>query len=146
MDVVTVNASSLTLCCLAGLAFAAPAWGGDPALRELQRNQQMRRQQQDELQLRMLQYYRSAQNPPVHARQREAQRQLEIDQRQRQQELHYRRYVEAQPSLPTDDEGTGRTKAQIEQQRAEQQGQQQLQRFDWELQQEAERRKGQKPN
>ena len=131
----TVSATSLFLCVLAGLALASPVWGSDPALREVQRNQQMRQQQQDALQLRMQQYHRSAQTPPADAREQEVVRQLEIEQRQRQQELHYRQGIDVQPALPSDDEGTRRAKAQIEQQRAEQQGQQQLRRFDWELEQ-----------
>ncbi len=134
-----VNASSLLLCCLAGLALAGQAWGGDPVLRELERSQQMRQQQQDALQLRMQQYHRSVQTPPADTSQQQAIQQLEIEQRQRQQETHYRQNIEAQPTAPADDEGTRRAKGQIEQQRAEQQGQQQLRRFDWELEQAGKR-------
>ena len=120
---------------LAELALTAPAWGNAPAQRELQRNQHLRQQQQDEFQLRMQQHQRSVQTPPADPREQQAIRQLEIDQRQRQQELHYRQNVDVQPVLPSDDEGTRRAKAQIEQQRARQQSEQQLQRFDWEQQQ-----------
>lgn len=122
--------------CLAAPALAGAAWGSDtdPALREMQRNLELRRQQQDELRLRMKQYERSIQAPPVNARQQQAIRQLELEQRRRLQELHYRQSVEAQPALPAEDEGTRRAKAQIEQQRAQQQSEQQLRRFDRESQ------------
>lgn len=121
--------------CLAALALAGAAWGSDtdPALREMQRNLELRRQQQDDLRLRMRQYERSIQAPPADARQQQAIRQLEIEQRQRLQELHYRQSVEAPSAPPAEDEGTRRAKAQIEQQRAQQQSEQQLRRFDREL-------------
>ncbi|MBI3069047.1 MAG: hypothetical protein HYY79_09300 [Betaproteobacteria bacterium] len=90
----------------------------------------------------MKQYERSIQTPPADARQQQAIRQLEIEQRQRLQELHYRQSVEAPSALPAEDEGTRRAKAQIEQQRAQQQSEQQLRRFDRELQQQADQRKG----
>jgi hypothetical protein len=116
--------------CLAGFVLVLPAWASDPAQREVRRSQQVRQHQQDELQLRMQQYHRSLEAPPTDAR-----RQLEIDQRRRQQQLHYRQSIEVQPPSPADDEGTHRAKAQIEQQRAQQESERELQRFDRELQQ-----------
>jgi hypothetical protein len=117
------------------MALTPLAWSADPASRDLQRNQQMRQQQQDELQLRMQQYQRSIQTPPGDVRQQQTIRQLEVEQRQRQQQLQYRQNVETPPAPTTDDEGAQRAKAQIEQQRMEQERQQQLQRFDWEMEQ-----------
>ncbi|MBI4207520.1 MAG: hypothetical protein HY527_21080, partial [Betaproteobacteria bacterium] len=72
---------------------------------------------------------------PADARQEQAIRQLEIDQRQRQQELHYRQNMNVPPPSPVDDEATRRAKSQIEQQRAGQERRRQLQRFDWEMEQ-----------
>lgn len=108
-------------------------------MRELQRNLETRQQQQDGLQLRMQQQQRSVQNPPADARQQQLIRQLEIEQRQRQQELQYRQDIDVQPAAPADDEGTRRAKSQIEQQRARQQGEQQLRQFDWQIEQSGRR-------
>ncbi|HET9664187.1 MAG TPA: hypothetical protein VFP00_08150, partial [Burkholderiales bacterium] len=62
-------------------------------------------------------------------------RQLEIDQLQRQRELHYRQNQNVPLASPMDDEGTRRAKGQIEQQRAQQESRRQMQRFDWEMEQ-----------
>ena len=129
------------LCALLTLIWALSAGAEDASLRALQRSQQQRQQQQDELQLRMQQYQRSSQTPPADARQEQALRQLELDQLQRQQTLHYRQNLNVPPASPVDDEGTRRAKAQIEQQRAAQESRRQLQRFDWEMEQ-ARRRDG----
>ena len=104
-------------------------------MRALQRNEQQRQQQQDELQLRMQQYQRSSQTPPANARQEQAIRQLELDQLQRQQALHYRQNIHVPPASPADDEASRRAKAQIDRQRAAQESRRQLQRFDWEMEQ-----------
>lgn len=127
--------------CFSAVMAAGPAWGDqDPALGELQRHQQMRQQQQDELLLRMMQQQRRAQNPPANARQEQSLRQIEIEQLQRQRELHYRHSLEFQPAVPADDEGTRRAKSQIGLQRAREQSEQQLRQFDWQLLQESPQR------
>jgi hypothetical protein len=123
------------LCLLLTVIWALSAGAEDASLRALQRNQQQRQQQQEELQLRMQQYQRSSQTPPGNARQEQAIRQLEIDQLQRQQALHYRQNLNVPPPAPIDDEATQRAKAQIDQQRAAQESRRQLQRFDWEMEQ-----------
>jgi len=123
------------LYCLAWIASPGAAWSEEPGVRELQRGQQMRQQQQDELQLRMQQYQRSSQTPSADVRQQQSIRQLEIDQRQRQQELHYRQNMNVPPPSPLDDEATRRARSQIEEQRAGQESRRQLQRFDWEMEQ-----------
>lgn len=131
----------LALCFFAAATSAGPAAGEqDPVLREVQRHQQMRQQQQDELWLRMLQQQRRVQNPPANARQEQSLRRLEIEQLQRQRELHYRQSIEVQPAAPVEDEGTRRAKSQIELQRAREQSEQQLRQFDWQLLQESRRR------
>ena len=131
---------------LACALLSAPAWGADPGQREVQRNQQLRQQQQEDLQLRMQQYQRAVQSPPGDVRQQQSLRQLEIEQRQRQQQLHQRQNIETpQPAPQADDEGTQRAKAQIEQQRMQQERLQQLQRFDADLQQRAEQGKSAAP-
>jgi hypothetical protein len=130
---------SSILVCLATVTWAAPVWADDAALRELQRNQQQRQQQQDALQLRMQQHQRSSQMPSLDARQEQGIRQLEINQRQRQQELHYRQNMNVPPPSPVDNEPARRAKAQIEQQRAGQESRRQLQRFDWEMEQARQR-------
>jgi len=112
----------------------ASAWGEDPGARELQRNLQQRQQQQEELQLRMQQYQRSA-PPPSGVQQNQAIRQLEIEQLQRQRALHYRQQQNLPLPDPMDDEATRRAKAQLEQQRANEESRRQMQRFDWELEQ-----------
>jgi hypothetical protein len=82
----------------------------------------------------MQQYQRSAQQPPADARQRQAIEQLELNQQLRQQQLHHQqqRDFQARPELPSEDEGTRRAKAQIEQQRARRESRQQLEQFDLE--------------
>ena len=127
------------LCSVSAVIWALSAGAGDASLRELQRNQQQRQQQQDELQLRMQQYQRSSQTPPANARQEQAIRQLEIEQLQRQQALHYRQNMNVPPPSPVDDEAARRAKAQIEQQRAAQEARRQLQRFDREMEQARQR-------
>ena len=120
--------------CSVALALVPSAWADDPAARELQRSQLQRQQQQDELQLRMQQYQRNAPSSnSLHPDQ--SVRQLEIEQLQRQRELHYRQNQNVAPPAPMDDEGTRRAKAQIEQQRAQQESRRQMQRFDWEMEQ-----------
>jgi hypothetical protein len=119
---------------------AMPAWGAeDAASRALQQNQLLRQQQQDQLQLRMQQYQRNGQNPPADARQRQALEQLELNQQLQQQLLHLQQQRERQvrPELPSDDEGTRRAKAQIEERRARQESRRQLDQFDRELQSQA---------
>jgi hypothetical protein len=123
------------------VAFAIPAWGADdPAARALQQHQLQRQQQQDALQLRMQQQQHAVQSPPADSQQLQAMKQLEIDQQQRQQDLHYRQSIEPSATHPSDDEGSRRAKVQIEQERAQQQSQQQLRSFDAESQRQAERR------
>jgi hypothetical protein len=123
--------------------WALPAGADDASLRELQRNQQQRQQQQDELQLRMQQHQHSSQMPPsLDARQEQGIHQLEIDQRQRQQALHYRQNIDVPPPSPVDDDAARRAKTQIEQQRAGQESRRQLQRFDWEMEQARQRSSG----
>jgi len=120
------------LLALSGMAIAAD----DPAARALQQNQLLRQQQQDQLQLRMLQYQHSVQNPPADARQGQALEQLELDQAQRQQQLQMQqqRALQTRPELPSEDAATRAAKTQIDQVRARQESQRQLQQFDWELQ------------
>jgi len=116
------------------LSGAAAALGADdPGIRALQQNQLQRQQQQDALQLRMQQQQGSVQNLPVNARQQQAIRQLETDQQLRQQELHYRQGIEPVSAQPSEGEDTRRAKAQMDLQKAQQQSQQQLRRFESEL-------------
>src|SRR5688572_14299240 len=112
--------------CLAGMVAGAE----DPGAKAFQQNQQQRQQQQDALQLRMQQQQRATQVPPAGVRQQQSGRQLEIEQQQRQQELHYRQSVEPSTAQPSDDDGTRRAKAQLEQQKAQRESERQLQRFD----------------
>jgi len=125
-------------------AAAAALGADDPGTRALQQHQLQRQQQQDALQLRMQQQQGSVQNPPADARQQQAIRQLEADQQQRQQELHYRQGIEPSTAQPSDDAGTQRAKAQLEQDRANEQGQRQLLRYESEAQQRAEQARRQK--
>jgi hypothetical protein len=126
--------SRLLRFCSVAIALVPSAWADDPAARELQRSQLQRQQQQDELQLRMQQYQRNAPSSgSLHPDQ--GVRQLEIEQLQRQRELHYRQNQNVAPPAPMDDEGTRRAKAQIEQQRAQQESRRQMQHFDWEMEQ-----------
>jgi hypothetical protein len=129
---------SLTL----ALAFAHQVVADDATSRELHRQLQQRQQQQDQLQLRMQQYQRDAQPPRASVPQEPAIRQLEIEQQQRQRELHYRQQQSVPPPSPMDDEATRRAKAQLDQQRADQESRRQLQRFDRELEQARRRQSG----
>ncbi|MDH3287580.1 MAG: hypothetical protein OEP48_07650 [Betaproteobacteria bacterium] len=127
------------------VALVALAWGADePGARALHEQQMMRQQQQDTLQLRMQQQQRSLQSPPAGAREGEALERLQINQQQRQQQLHYRQNIEPPTAHPDDDAGARRTKAELERQRAQRQGERQLQRFDSELQQRVESGRGEK--
>lgn len=135
---------------LAGAALAAAAWGAeDPAVRALQQHQLQRQQEQEALQLRMLQQQRGAQKPPADAprqpatdllevdrqqRQQRSMERLQNDQQQRQQQQHYRQAIEPETAQPSDDEAARRAKAQMELRKAQEQSQQQLRRFDSELQ------------
>ena len=123
--------------CFSGVAAGAD----DPVARALQQHQLQRQQQQDSLQLRMNQQQRALQTPPADARQQQTLRQLEIEQQQRQQELQYRQGIAPSTAQPTDDAGTQRGKAQMELQKAQQESGRQLQRFEREAEQEAQRRR-----
>ena len=116
----------------------------DPGARAVQRLQLQRQQQQDALQLRMEQQQRSAREPSAAAPQ-QARRQLEVDQQQRQQELHFQQGVEPATVQPSDDPGTRRAKAQLEAERAREQGQRQLLRFESEAQSRLEQARSEKP-
>jgi hypothetical protein len=59
---------------------------------------------------------------------------LRVDQQQRQQQLHDRQGIEPGTAQPSDDEAGSRAKAQMELQKAQQSSQQQLRRFESELQ------------
>lgn len=120
-------------------ASAGLAWGADePGARALQEHQIMRQQQQETLHLRMQQQQRSLQSPPAGARESEELERLQINQEQRQQQLHYRLDIEPPTAHPDDDAGARRAKAGLERQRAQRQSEQQLHRFDSELQQRVE--------
>jgi hypothetical protein len=111
------------------------AWGAeDPGTRALQQHQLRRQQQEEATQLRQLQQQRSVQSPPAGDRERQDLEKLNIEQQQRQQELHYRQSVTPTAAQPADDEGTRRAKAEMELLRARQQSQQQLRQFERELQ------------
>ena len=137
-----LSAAALLLI-LSGVAGAAD----DPAARALQQNQLLRQQQQDQMQLRMQQYQHSVQNPPGDARQGQVLEQLELDQALRQQQLQMQqqRALQTRPDIPSEDPGTRAAKAQIDQARARQESQRQLQQFDWELQSAAQQRRRAEP-
>jgi hypothetical protein len=123
----------------------SPARGAEaPAGGALQQNQMMRQQQQEALQLRMLQEQRSLQSPPGGARERQERERLEIDQRQRQQEQQYRQDIEPSTAHPGDEPGVQRAKTQRDLLDAREQGQGQLGRFDYELQQRTESKRTEK--
>jgi hypothetical protein len=125
----------LFLAAIGWMAVAVPAWGADdPGARAVHQQQIQRQQQQDALQLRMQQQQRAVQHPPQDTAQKQALERLQADQRQRQQELHYRQSIEPPVVQPTDDEGTRRAKEAAERQKAEQQGQELLRRSDTHLQ------------
>jgi hypothetical protein len=135
---------------LAGVLLVAGARGAeDPAVGALQQHQLQRQQQQEALQLRMLQQQRDAQNPPSGAqrqqatdlqqadqlqRQQRAREQLQIDQQQRQQQLHFRQGIEPGSAQSTEDAAGQQNKAQMDLRKAREQSQQQLRRFESELQ------------
>jgi hypothetical protein len=120
---------------LIAILFAGAAWGAEePGARALQEQQLMRQQQQDALQLRLQQQQRSLQSPPPGPRERQERERLQIMQEQKQQELHYRQKIEPPTAHLDDDAGVQGAKAQMQRQRAKEQGEQQLQRFDSELQ------------
>ena len=118
-----------------GALLVIPAWGAeDPGARALQQHQLQRQQQLDALQLRMQQQQSSVQAAPVDARQKQAVEQLQINQRQEQQQLHYRQGIEPAAAQPSDDVATRGARQQVELDKARQQGQQQLRRFESQLQ------------
>ena len=125
----------LFLAAIGWMAAAVTAWGADdPGARAVHQQQIQRQQQQEALQLRMQQQQRAVQHPPQDAAQKRALERLQADQRQRQQELHYRQGIEPPVVQPTDDEGTRRAKEAVERQKAQQQGQELLRRSDTHLQ------------
>ena len=128
------------------LSGMAPAVLGadDPGARALQQHQLQRQQQQDALQLRMQQHQRRLHNPPADARQQQALGQMEADQQQRQQELQYRQGIEPATAQPSDDAGTRHAKAQLEEERAREQSQRQLLRFESEAQRRVEQARREK--
>lgn len=65
-------------------------------------------------------------------------RQMEIEQQQRQQELHYRQGIAPPLAHPSDDPGTQGAKARQQQQEAGRQGEEQLRRFEAESRRRAE--------
>jgi len=136
MRIEVATAAAALLLFLAGQASGTD----DPGSRAIQQLQLQRQQQQDQLQLKMQQYQRNALYPSSDARQRQAIEQLELDQALRQQQLHMnqQRALQSRPELPSDAPATRDGKAQIEQQRARQEGQRQLQQFDMELQSKVE--------
>lgn len=122
------------LAAVSGLALGAGAGGAeDPGARALQQQQIQRQQQQDALQLRMQQQQRAVQGAPQGAKEKQALEKLTIEQRQRQQELHYRQGVEPPTAQPSDDPATRRAKETLERDKARQQGRELLQRSDAEL-------------
>jgi hypothetical protein len=136
---ISVGKNSAVLALL--LVLAGPAWSADdPGARAVQQLQLQRQQQQDQLQLEMQQSQLNSMNPPADARQGQATQQLELDQSLRQQQLQMdqQRALQARPDLLPDGLGTRAAQAPIEQQRARQDSQRQLQQFDVELQNQAE--------
>ena len=121
----------LFLTAIGWMTLVAPTGGADdPGARAVHQQQIQRQQQQDALQLRMQQQLRAVQNPQQDAAQNQALERLQADQRQRQQELHYRQGIEPPVVQPPDDEGTRQAKAAVERQKAQQQGQELLRRSD----------------
>lgn len=113
-----LNPRSIAIACA---MLVSPAWGAeDPGARVLQQHQLQRQQQQEALQLRMRQQHQSAQSAPADARQRQLLEQLHSEQRQRQDQQHYRQAVEPTTAQPADDEATRRVKAEMERQKARQ--------------------------
>ena len=88
----------------------------------------------------MQQQQRGVQSGPTGARQPTA-GQAEIEQQQRQQELHYRQGIAPPSAHPSDDPGTRRAKAQGELDEARRQSEEQLRGFDAESRRQAEKRR-----
>jgi hypothetical protein len=82
----------------------------------------------------MQQQQRSVQESPADPRRQQAVEQLQINQQQQQQELHYRQGIEPASAQPSEGAGTRKAKAQMELEKAQHQSQQQLRRFESELQ------------
>jgi hypothetical protein len=125
------NPAWLMLALVAGWVTCAPTGADgadDPAARSLLQQQLQRQQQQEALQLRMQQQQQAASGPPPHARQRQALEQLQVEQRLRQQELHYRQDVETVTPQPADDPGMQRARDDLEKEKARQQGESLLRR------------------
>jgi hypothetical protein len=121
------------------VALVALAWGADePGARALQKHHMMRQQQQETLQLRMQQQQRGLQSPPAGVREGGEFQKLQINQEKRQQQLHYRQNIERPTAHPDDDAGARHAKGKLERQRAQRQSEEQLRRFDSELQQRGE--------
>lgn len=121
---------------------AVPVRGADdPAARALQEQQLHRQQQQEALQLRMQQQQRAVQSAPAGVGQQQSVGETEIEQRQQQHELHYRQGVAPPTASPDDDPGTRRARAQIEQEQARRQSEEQLRRFDAESRRQADKRR-----
>jgi RecB family endonuclease NucS len=104
----------------------------------------MRQQQQDTLQLRMLQQQRGVQSPPGGAREGHEHERLQVNQEQRQQELHYRQNVEPSTAHPGDEAGIQRAKADRDRRQAQEEGEAQLRRFDSELRRRTETQRPEK--
>jgi len=128
------------LAAISCVAPGLPAAGEDAAEKALRQHQLRRQQQQEQLQLRMQQQQRGAQDPPSDARRRQAIEQLEAHQRRRQEGEQYRQEIAPETAHPSDDAGTRRAKAEMERERAREQGERQLRRFDSELQRQIEKK------
>ena len=130
---------------IAYAASAAPGWSANGAGEGgLQQNQLMRQQQQDVLQLRMLQQQRALQSAPAGARERQDLERLQINQEQRQQELQYRQGIEPSIVRPGNDTGVSSTTIKQNSAESKEQGAAQLLRFDSELRQRTETRRTEK--
>ena len=121
----------------AGIVLAGACWGADdPGARAVQQQLLQRQQQQDSLQLRMQQQQRTVQSPQADTREKQAWEKLLLEQQQQQQALHYRQGVEPPVAQPADDEGARLAKADMERLKAQQASQEQVRRFEQEMQQE----------
>jgi hypothetical protein len=112
----------LALCPLAGA-------GDDPATLELRRLQLQRAQQQNELQLRMQQRQQSVLTPPSTVSERLRQNELEMSQQWRQQQLQRDQLQREQALRAIPGASDPASQHQLEIQRAEREGREQLQRF-----------------
>jgi hypothetical protein len=81
----------------------------------------------------MQQQQSSTQFPPQDVRQRQSTEQLQIEQRQRQDALHYRQTIEPTTSQTSDDTGTRQAKENLERRKAQEQGDALLRRSESEL-------------